>query len=255
MRIISKFTDYYDSIQSVGYDPTLVYDRTARIDNANAIIAGDQFILERQLKNMGIWFSNSNTLRTGLLYISEFSLQIGNNTQHVGQLDQGILFFCGKSYPFIKTTRGDYFFTVDSLYDYFAEHTWKENSYFKSTRWIMQTLVNCGDSLRQRNFKSLEVYFNSTCDLTDFSRYLNLPIFSFECNDIRKRIVNLLTEIQLRKMNFSKMVDPYTAYQEIAMYISNDLAKEESGNAITDNVVLRDSKGFDKHSFKKGPTK
>jgi hypothetical protein len=47
-------------------------------------------------------------------------------------------------------------------------------------------------------------------------------------------------------------MDPYTAYQELVMWIGNK-AVNEYPPQIVDDIVLRDSKGFDKWSFKNKP--
>lgn len=58
----------------------------------------------------------------------------------------------------------------------------------------------------------------------------------------------------LKDYNFQSVMDPYTAYQELVMWIGN-LATNEYPPQITDNIVMRDKKGFDKWSFKTRPTK
>jgi hypothetical protein len=57
----------------------------------------------------------------------------------------------------------------------------------------------------------------------------------------------------LKGLSFAKALDPYTAFQELSMWIGGVLGGNSPETvAITDDKVLAQSHGFDKHSFR-GP--
>ena len=59
----------------------------------------------------------------------------------------------------------------------------------------------------------------------------------------------------LRDFEFFKVMDAFTIWQEISMFISNSLTKKSPPPAAISDEIMRDMKGFDNHSFKKGPSK
>ena len=54
---------------------------------------------------------------------------------------------------------------------------------------------------------------------------------------------------RLSDFKFQRVFDPYTAYQELVMWLGNQ-ATNEYPPQIRDDKVLRDAKGFDDWSFK-----
>ena len=62
----------------------------------------------------------------------------------------------------------------------------------------------------------------------------------------------LVINPELKKWQFYKLFDSYSAFQEISLFLGNDLARERQGKVPTgDDVTLAVSKGFDKWSFRK----
>jgi hypothetical protein len=57
----------------------------------------------------------------------------------------------------------------------------------------------------------------------------------------------------LKGIGFAKAIDPYTAFQELSMWIGGVLGGNSPETvSITDDKVLAESHGFDKESFR-GP--
>ncbi len=56
----------------------------------------------------------------------------------------------------------------------------------------------------------------------------------------------------LRPLNFAKVKDPYTAFQEIAMWVSN-LAAPQKDMPIISNKMKIATHGFDEWSFRREP--
>jgi len=59
----------------------------------------------------------------------------------------------------------------------------------------------------------------------------------------------------LKQYAFARMADPFTAFQEIQMYISGVLGTNENDMVQISDTDMRDAKGHDNMSFKKYPTK
>lgn len=59
---------------------------------------------------------------------------------------------------------------------------------------------------------------------------------------------------KLKEYGFAHLVDPYTAFQEIEMFLGN-MAQEGKPIPRPDDDTMRDIKGFDKWSFRKCPKK
>lgn len=59
----------------------------------------------------------------------------------------------------------------------------------------------------------------------------------------------------LKDFEFGKLVDPYTAVQEIEMYLGRLATNNTPPMPVGSDKVIAESKGFDKYSFRKLPTK
>jgi hypothetical protein len=59
----------------------------------------------------------------------------------------------------------------------------------------------------------------------------------------------------LEKFCFHRLIDPYTAIQEIEMYIGRIAINNTPPMPVGSDKVIAESKGFDKWSFRKPPTK
>ena len=97
-------------------------------------------------------------------------------------------------------------------------------------------------------------YFD-TAKFDIFDKY-NCAVFTaqFDPNlseEIPRGTRTLLTlEPQLYQYEFYRVMDSYTAYQELSMYIGGRASPEKPIPAI-DDVTLAQAKGFDKFSFRK----
>ena len=54
----------------------------------------------------------------------------------------------------------------------------------------------------------------------------------------------------LKDYDFAQMVDPYTAFQEIDMFLGNNMVDQVDPRVNRTNEEIRDSKGMDKWSFR-----
>ena len=55
----------------------------------------------------------------------------------------------------------------------------------------------------------------------------------------------------LKDYGIQKIIDPFTIYQEIKFFLSNDLVEDPMKDFQITDDLKRDSKGFDKWSFRR----
>ena len=223
MKIISKQRDYYDSVQGVMYDSDIIYHR------------------------------------------KESSVLIYWGNREYPKIE--IIGFCGKLYPV-------YIFKVNNLEHYPADD--RDKKYLnknKLTGKIFKLKSSYGDNkyislYDQNEIYSAMLYFGDI--QKDTKEHVFLDKLKTLCNDIERLSLfekyktpifhlarhkhhahndKITIAPTLSNYNLQSVVDPYTAYQELVMWIGNQ-AVSEYPPQIKDDIVLRDSKGFDNWSFK-----
>jgi hypothetical protein len=87
-----------------------------------------------------------------------------------------------------------------------------------------------------------------------FEKY-EAPILMFH-NEGSRLVKNASVEVNpcLTLVEFYRILDPYTAYQELAMYLGKQAQPEKQIPDVPDKVMVG-AKGFDKWSFRKPPSK
>ncbi len=243
MRIISKFTDYYDSA-GVWYspDPTFV----------------------REFKELDI---SEFKEREILLQMESILDKMPSNNYGICTL----IAFCGKAYPCYQ--HSNYYAFEDKSYsndnttfyslDKIEEHCKciikdrKSHDECNTAQEIINMLhgKNSGRGYvshrwKPLNYKNWEAFLlEANLDIPqELFIAVNSPIFL-----LYKHNRDTLMEINpmLKKLNFASQVDPYTAFQEIEMYVGNQLVMQMDPNVNMTDELIRDSKGMDKWSFKK----
>jgi hypothetical protein len=63
--------------------------------------------------------------------------------------------------------------------------------------------------------------------------------------------MRIIRNPNLGELGFASILDPYTAFQELSMFVGGVLTQQTMPPQVTDDVVLRDKKGFDDRSFKR----
>lgn len=216
MKIISDYHDYYDVVQHQHYDDNIVYVRKSK-----------------------------NSER-------EVSLELKRRL--FVPYGRSIIFvcFCGKVYP------------VYILKDNFG-HV-KKISYTPFNELVENSIHQILIGWNSRNLSGVANYVNavtSSIIKQNFFVELNIPLFTIKQKyprenvgtDLDKCLFILDIAPNLADLQFYSIFDTYSAFQEIEMYMSNQLVVHDSPDQIKDDRVLRDSKGFDDRSFKKYPTK
>ena len=229
MRIVDKRKDYYDCVQSCSQDRSVVYVRTEE----------------------EIYYDNSWPLP----YLSYHSYVPGLTDFH-------IIGFCGNLYPCIEmhTPYGHEYppkkvfcYTMDEL-DRFIRGSLKDRDLdvydgkAKSKRWSWNSISHKREF--ERFFENMRREI-STDRFREMFIEKRSPVFTARRSG-RWGGGTITWNGMLRPFDFMKVFDPYTAFQEIQMFMNNLAAPEKEMPVIPDEIKA-ESKGFDKWSFRRPP--
>lgn len=240
MRIISKYHDYYDSVRQYGIDPKLVYTRE------EVTISASYNKLPTRLRKM---------IDDQPSYLADAVLrQIRNKFHNDQSIYPAIVCFCNKVYPMFRTSISNEY--CHSIEEVIAVVKKSDHPNKKS---ILEKITKRPDCHREAwqydkaymNTSSWPLYLNRhKWELEDeVFVELGVPYFALEEN-YSKGIVLTLNP-RLLTYGFQRLVDPYTAYQQVSMFVGNNLVKQMDPNINITNNDRRDSAGFDKWSFRK----
>lgn len=229
MKIVSPFKDYYDGIQGLGIDKSILYIRkTVEILYENTDDIGEK------PKGIPVFYSVMRPSTNASLNYFVEPVTVG---------------FCGKVYLLFGV--------------YEQRFSGAEKLHFFTTVEKAQKAAIEFETPANRK-KALAEYFEGgggkglAIDVKEWlDKYhligdkpfitLNTPIFLTRFEGYTRV---LEVSPRLKPFSFAKHVNPYAAYQEIAQYITGPLAKEISPPQIIDDVVLAEGKGFNKYSFR-----
>lgn len=239
MKIISKFTDYYDVALGLGIDPNLTYVRKTE---------------ELELK-------------------TPYHQRIRHDRYiHKGEVIEyfvGLLSFCGVIYPYYKFTRSwidrdlgglqvrkyeDYYaWTKEQYVEYLTKFPQDPNRYSKW--WSGNMLPEKSAGMWGGNYHN---HFESVGQ-SDHSLHIDCktPIILFDSRTQSmsgKRFIppkyTCILNPNLKQIQFSKRLEALKAYQEISMYVGGVLPRSGREMVEISDVDKRDKHGFDNSSFK-----
>jgi hypothetical protein len=255
MKIHSKFNDYYDSAMAHGVDDHLHWIRN--VEEINLATPAGSWSKERGLAEKYPFFV------TDIYKEAPVPLQTRPNWNSNWALK--FVGVCGKIYP---------------VYEYMKYNSHQDNEYFYAYTVddVVKVITACEPEklkmfMRKQTKKTIwfsreEFVYGTVCRYLDkysgsdlFDEYFvehNTPVFVIDpdaqkSGKARKAVLYLNAE--LKPLAFAKVMDPYTAYQEIEMYMSGILGLTEPDIVNVQDRYLAESKGFDKWSFKTMPTK
>lgn len=243
MKIYSPFRDYYDSVGATGVDASIKYVR----EHAQILIPSEGLNIPT------IWRAYKGSIGGPDVFRVEFSL-IG---------------FCGQFYPVARLTdfrkfQGEVkafsccFYDNESLENYLKlmgivlEKSFM--SYFEFNR-------NYGSSPRAR-----EAFFAKPeiGPLKPYFAHLNAPVFQVLYEEDRPgakacAVIANGTRLasgyaSLEAMEFYKVKDPFTTWQEIAAYVGGVLQAPAPQTAKVSDATMAKKRGHDgRYSFRKPP--
>lgn len=269
MRIISKFKDYYDKVQSLGIDNDLVFVREMRTISANDRKGDSEFREEyRHLK-----FGNA--------HLSPRQMLTGTGSLPVEKV---YVFFCGKVsvvylykglwgkfvVPF--TDLGKLFTAIES-----GELAAKElelrledvcdTGLANFTYPMKDHQIRCVSLVKKFRERKPNGYDQYPFNPEGWSRYLervgdlhvktsdqthlhfSTPIVSFH-DSIVQNETKIVINPNIGELGFAKFFSPPVAFQEISTYLGNNLAKQMDPVPVRTQELIRDAHGFDDKSFK-----
>lgn len=240
MRIISDYHDYYDGVAGQGIDKSRTFIRKSD----DALDLADRKYDSAMLE--GIDFAwKTKTLLTPF-----------------------IVYFAGKTYPGIKVESEDkvsFCYTKEEFEIFKADKNL--DYYFKKDRWSHFAIRRIGELLGSKyNYKGFFDYWvkqdnqlvKELCeDMIEMKesivvmtglKFLSLGNSSFKD---RKPGLYFIYAPRLKDIEFQRVLDPYTAFQELDMYIGGILPDIKPVEDIADKYKIQQH-GFDnKWSFRK----
>ena len=226
MRIISKFHDYYDIGMSHGHDETVTYVRDTK---------------EIDVKDIAP--IRKNRIREGCSY------------------DFNIFGFCGRMIPMVtvsitKIVKGKaeyltyYAYTVDDLLAVHRRYGFSDETTSRGWRTRRKTPNDLGRAVQfieeQTDWKELEGLWHKH----------STPVFWVPMvrrgwsDNITYEKKHYVINPVLSEFEFYKVLDPYTAYQEIDMFIGGVLANVENNMIEVDEQHRLTGHGYDQDSFR-----
>lgn len=242
MLILGKTHDYYDGVaHSTGIDKTIVYKRDQKLIE-------DALILPYDGENH-----------------RENTYNVRGETVYETVTAQRIL-FCGKFYrtyvACYRTPRLTH--PASSTVAYFYADSYKKVKEYAAEHY--------GIALPKRwhrfdNEVANEKSFDSELkrlDLDELHRIHGAPVLRIVeapygrdrktlKTDYRTSWFDVETNPVLRDCNFARLVDPFTAFQEIAMYLSGVMGVSEKEIVVLNDKEKIAKHGMDKWSFRKMP--
>jgi hypothetical protein len=251
MRIIEG-RDYYDSALGFGQDPTLVWVRHPEVVKYKLTKVHDPrtFPSRRQSPGAAVYpfpsIPEAMHPKSDDLYINQY--MIG---------------FCGLIYPMLKLGVGwdgkieAICYTLAEV-DQFIEANFKERKVeaykAENRRWYEHHGHHWMERYRRAK---LEKFFNE-CEekkaaFNELFVAKRCPVFVARYRYWNEATITYHAQ-NLKELDFMRIFDPFTAYQEIAMYFGN-MAVPLRPIPPIDDKTMSEAKGFDKFSFRKDPQK
>ncbi len=231
MRIISSFHDYYDCIQGTGQDQTLLY--------------------LREKEEVRGWYGP--IVRRGLS---------GRSTGYT--FAEYIIGFCGRIYPLVtaldtkeqqKALREDpkadcrvFCYNLEDIEKFVENHCDKK----EKEKFYAKSYSGYGIGIRHRDLKECLLAAEQSKDsYRPYFEKKRSPIFACRASGYQR-----YTEwnASLKEYHFQKVFDPFTAFQEISMFLGGLAMPEKTIPDVSDKVMA-EIKGFNKWSFRKEPSK
>lgn len=238
MLIVSAFHDYYDSVLSQGIDKSVVFTRHLSDSSLTGKLGNDKeakFITDKRHIEYG--YSSVNRYN--------FCRPI-------------TVLFCGILYPGVETYYNDvtyYSWSLESLQILLnkfgltleAAIPRKPNQYW-GRKWEPGRYIK-----ESKNTVWISDNYFETNDVSDYMLEHNLSIVLYKYSGDRYNRTSTCTETinpKLSDIDFAKRLDPYTAFQELSMWVGGTLTKPKEIPEVADKYKIQQH-GYDSWSFRK----
>lgn len=242
MRIISKFKDYYDGVMSYGQDMSVVLERNTDIlSKSNCDFFEKLGFMHPELRAY-----ESNCRVDGSQYsISPFKIA-----------------FCGLIYSGIEVSAA----SNRRAYDTEVSFHYDAESYVNR---LLEIGAAIADDKRRKYMRRL-YHYSSCTNAEDIKNYFSrqgekskfdffadasLPLLACYSRAWNRGELEIEKNPRLSDVCFYKVVDAFSAYQELSMFTSGVMSKAENNVVVISDDIKKIQKGFDDYSFKKLPSK
>jgi hypothetical protein len=218
MKIHSDFRDYYDIGLSVGADPLLHYNRKQR------------------------WFCPSE-LKTKLPADTLSKVRYSPPDERRFGVERVLIGFCGTVYPCIRRLRGER--DIENLY---SPERLDVVFPFKAPSWgrMGEGWVRA----YRKTQRERALFLANRFRLDALFLEIDAPIFVAQiARNRRFNEVEIVANAMLKPFEFAKAVDPFNAFQQVSMYLGNELVRRDEPDTIADEYRIA-MHGYDKHSFR-----
>jgi len=203
-------------------------------------------------------------------YIMLPSLTVGGRDGYtdVTQTSIGVLLFCGKVYPYATINCFDVsarphkatytVFSMEGVHAFMKKYPHFVKSYnerLAARKYYVFGQENSFEATFPRFQKLFERSGVAMEEVNDILISNRVAFMTLAPHDRHHDKVIVTKHPILKSLDFQHHVDPYTTYQEIAMFVGGILPKTEKELYELSNEEQIEKKGFDKHSFRKSPTK
>ncbi|MCY9865046.1 hypothetical protein OTK49_21240 [Vibrio coralliirubri] len=270
MRIISKQHDFYDSGVAFSHghtDNAYIFNRTTET------VKPTQAEAEKLFK---VLFDDNCDLETRQFrHMIQYPSRYGSPSSYFAK--HGFLAFCGRVYPFIQIRSNAARFThwegAEDCNKLFASGEKSEYNCKLVTLYDEVSALRFIEKLNECNFFKIGMgnkaeyeywtdYIKQFFKLSmkplanEFIKEYSIKIGSpyFEINGLNSKHSSKELEITktpiLKSLQFQKVIDANTAYQDIAMFFCGVIGNVEKDIINISDKDMRDAKGFNDKSFK-----
>lgn len=236
MKIISNFSDYYDSIIAYGVDPLITYKRFTEEHNLDTKYLG------------------TNPTKFDWRHSHLIELKADFDFSKIG-IETFYIFFCNEIYlgwKIWKKSRHsqicdlyDFFYTKESILKYLADVDTARNYYgFRHPSWKAPDSLKDISEMFDKRTKLLTLYKPEE----NFYIKYSSPVIVFTNTE---KGVRLITNPKLKDFKFQKIKEPFTAFQEISTFISNTFGYPGNPTVEVSEKTKIEKHGFNKWSFRK----
>lgn len=232
MLVVSKFHDYYDPVaRSKGVDKTIVYKReTVEKEDEKTCKIVKSFLLPS--------FQRTERIHGVISKESSYNMVI------IG--------FCGKFYPMFICYQRSTDYTTSAKTNYLYDQGFIS---------VILESFNSPKVGRYRHYRPLDKFRDyqevlKSDTLSNLYTDQKCPVVQFGVVSGICTTPNLILNPPLKPLNFMTVVEPFTAFQELEMYISGVLGSPEKPMIQISEKDKLISHGMDpKYGFRKMPTK
>ena len=245
MYIISKNKDYYDGVVgTMGIDKTIVYERTEK-----EIEEKTEFPEPFKYKRRSFYTENTSAF----IELNDFSIDREKTKKYFNN-SFFLVGFCGKLYlawkmfyekkeyniengQYDDVVKYDIIYGYDNAKKYLNDNRWSKSLY-DSVQYVIK-------------YDPIEIFRTINSPIFIYNGGIDIRGHGWHNNSKSKFVINPI----LKEYEFYKVIDSFTAFQEIQMFVGGVLGVGEKEIVEVDDKYKIPQHGFDKWSFRKEPSK